>query len=92
MMAINLVMNANKSRKMNAETSFTYAIVLTKIDKSNVKSIRALKKDILDTISMYEDEDIDEMDVKIIKTSSVTREGRDAVWTMLGDKIFLQSN
>ena len=89
-MAINLVMNANKSRKMNCETSFTYAIVLTKVDKSNVKSIRALKKDILDTISMYEDED--EMDVNIIKTSSVTREGRDAVWTMLGDKIFLQSN
>ncbi len=99
-MAINLVMNARKTRRDQENdnvTPFTYAIVLTKVDKSNEKTIRALKKGIYDTISMYKDDDDNnddnnddnDNDVKIIQSSSVTREGRDSVWTMLGDEIFL---
>ena len=91
-MAIHMVAHALRERRLNKKPGFRYVVVLTKVDKSKDKTINELKNIIMETLAVHDDGDgnVNES-VEIIRTSSVSREGRDSVWSVLGEHIFLDA-
>lgn len=95
--AISLVSKALSARQDSSAEPFLYTVVLTKVDKSNEKDIAAVKRAVRAAIAASPLGVKDERDeqkksysnVKIITSSSVTREGRDSIWSLLGDEIYL---
>ena len=90
-------------RRSSRVSPFLYAIVLTKIDKSNERNIVRIKKSIdmifkarkvpqlgEPSVAIHEDAGMEkDASLQIILTSSVTREGRELVWELLGREVLL---
>jgi GTP-binding protein EngB required for normal cell division len=83
---VTLISKTLASRKDSGLPPFLYAILLTKIDKASDRDIASVRKAVDAALSSYPSNS-DEA-VQVVVTSSVTKEGRDSVWSILGRKVY----